>query len=176
MLIIGTEMLLAFFKSAKSVLLPDGLVVVTLFASPHYEAWNIKGLAKSQGFRAQRSFKFLAEEFPGYRHARTIGTIEKGKKRRGGQKPKQNEADEQGEKDGQEEKKDEEEKKKEEEGDNDGIIEQGGWKGEEREARMYLFELDDGAVKNAPKKAVKKDPRKIKRGGGLKDPDSSDEE
>jgi len=182
------ELLLAFFKSVKSVLLPSGLVIVTLFSSPHYDAWNLKGLAKSQGFRVQRSFKFLAEEFPGYRHARTIGNIEK-KKRRGGQKVKEEDkkdgGDTQMEEDDKEkndeEKEDEEEGEKgevEEENEEEQQPETGGWKGEEREARMYLFELDDGKPTNAQKKP-KKDPRakqKIKRGGGLRDPDSSDSE
>ncbi|RPA81624.1 hypothetical protein BJ508DRAFT_414682 [Ascobolus immersus RN42] len=176
------ELLLGFFKSVKSVLLPTGLVIVTLFSSPHYDAWNIKGLAKSQGFRVQRSFKFLAEEFPGYRHARTVGNIEKGGKRKGGKGAKQpssakDDVKKDGESKAEEEEKNNGEDAEMKDGEEEERPETGGWKGEEREARMYLFELDDGKPQNVPK--VKKDPKakqKIKRGGGLKDADSSDEE
>jgi 25S rRNA (uracil2634-N3)-methyltransferase len=72
--------------------------VVTLFEGKHYDLWDVKGLAKSAGLRTQRSFRFSADSYPEYSHARTLGNI------RGG----------------------------------------GRWKGEERSARTYIFELDRG--------------------------------
>lgn len=99
-----------------------------------------------------------------------IGNIEKKKGKRGS-KPSAKDGEEEGDKmeDVTEEKEGEGEKEEK-------VPETGGWKGEEREARMYLFELDDGKVQNAPKPKKKSQPGKIKRGGGLKDADSSDSE
>jgi 25S rRNA (uracil2634-N3)-methyltransferase len=95
-------LLLSFFNSSKQLLASTGTVVTTLFEGKQYDPWDIRALAKSAGFRAQRSFRFSADMYPGYSHARTLGNI------RGG----------------------------------------GGWKGEERSARTYIFELDDGVDKS----------------------------
>ncbi|KAK5110715.1 hypothetical protein LTR62_005592 [Meristemomyces frigidus] len=106
------ELLVKFFTSAAPLLADDGTVVVTLFEGEPYTLWNVKDLARHAGLEVERSFKFVAEAYPGYSHARTLGNIEGG----------------------------------------------GGWKGEDREARSFVFR----------KKAVEigKDGRHLSRGGG----------
>ena len=91
------ELLVGFFKSAMPLLTSGGSVVVTLFEGEPYELWNIRDLARHVGLKVGRSFKFQADAYPGYKHARTIGNIH---------------------------------------GD-------GGWKGEDRDARTYVFEIKD---------------------------------
>lgn len=51
-------------------------ILVTLFESEPYTLWNIKDLARHVGLKSITSFVFPWESYPGYRHARTIGTIE----------------------------------------------------------------------------------------------------
>jgi 25S rRNA (uracil2634-N3)-methyltransferase len=63
-----------------------------------YTLWNIRDLGRHSGLQVERSFKFQAQAYPGYRHARTLGVI-KGKDGKEG----------------------------------------GGWKGEERESRSFVF-------------------------------------
>ena len=86
--------------------------MTTLFEGKPYDLWDIRALAKSAGFRAQRSFRFSADMYPGYSHARTIGNIR---------------------------------------GD-------GGWKGEERNARTYIFELDNDKDKVGKSNSKRKRP------------------
>lgn len=93
------ELLVAFFESAIQVLGDRGTMVVTLFEGEPYTLWNIRDLARHSGLQVQRSFRFQAEAYPGYSHARTLGNIDGG----------------------------------------------GGWKGEERLARSYIFEHKDSA-------------------------------
>ena len=71
--------------------------MVTVFEGEPYELWNVRDLARHVGLRVERSFKFQASAYPGYKHARTLGNIEGG----------------------------------------------GGWKGEDRPARTYLFEVKE---------------------------------
>lgn len=83
--------------------------MVTLFEGEPYTLWNVRDLARHVGLKAQRSFKFEASAYPGYKHARTLGNIRDG----------------------------------------------GGWKGEDRSSRTYIFEIKDqntGAIsKQIPK-------------------------
>lgn len=88
------ELLVKFFGSAATLLSSSGTIVVTLFEGEPYTLWNIRDLARHSQLEVQRSFKFLAEAYPGYSHARTLGNIEGG----------------------------------------------GGWKGEDRDARSYVFQ------------------------------------
>lgn len=72
------ELLVSFFKAAVPLLTPNGTIVVTLFEGEPYTLWNIRDLARHSGLEVQRSFKFVAEAYPGYSHARTLGNIEGG--------------------------------------------------------------------------------------------------
>ncbi|KAL9014845.1 MAG: hypothetical protein Q9173_000512 [Seirophora scorigena] len=93
----GTELLVGFFKAATPLLTPAGTILVTIFEGEPYSLWNIRDLARHVGLQVGRSFKFHAEAYQGYRHARTLGNIEGGR----------------------------------------------GWKGEDRDARTYVFERKD---------------------------------
>ncbi|EON65922.1 hypothetical protein W97_05164 [Coniosporium apollinis CBS 100218] len=106
------ELLVAFFRAALPLLAPDGTIIVTLFEGEPYTLWNIRDLARHVGLKVGRSFKFSAEAYPGYRHARTLGNIE---------------------------------------GD-------GGWKGEDRPARTYVFEkAEEGERAKEPKSKRRRD-------------------
>jgi len=96
-------------------------VIVTLFEGEPYTLWNIRDLARHSGFQVQRSFKFDAKLWPGYKHARTLGNVDGG----------------------------------------------GGWKGEEREARTYVFTCKTNDIQKNPT-------RKRKRGND--DDDDNDED
>ena len=73
------ELLVKFFTSALPLLSADGgTIIVTLFEGEPYTLWNIRDLARHSGLEVERSFKFLAEAYPGYAHARTLGNIEGG--------------------------------------------------------------------------------------------------
>lgn len=88
-------MLVSFFAAATPLLAPGGTIIITLFEGEPYTLWNIRDLARHSGaLEVQRSFKFAADAYPGYSHARTLGNIEGG----------------------------------------------GGWKGEDRAARSYVFQ------------------------------------
>lgn len=101
---VGAEMLVAFFKAATPLLASDGTIIITLFEGEPYTLWNIRDLARHSDLEVQRSFKFQANAYPGYSHARTLGNIEGG----------------------------------------------GGWKGEDREARSYIFQAKKVVVKEQP--------------------------
>jgi len=102
-------MLVSFFKAATPLLSLDGTIIITLFEGEPYTLWNIRDLARHSGLEVQRSFRFQAEAYPGYSHARTLGNIDGG----------------------------------------------GGWKGENRAARSYVFQLKAGHV-NTPKSEKKR--------------------
>ncbi|KAB2573570.1 protein of unknown function DUF2431 [Lasiodiplodia theobromae] len=80
------ELLVSFFTAAAPLLsaLPapqspvsaNPTIIVTLFESEPYTLWNVKDLARHVGLKVQRSFKFQASAYPGYKHARTLGNIE----------------------------------------------------------------------------------------------------
>lgn len=88
------ELLVKFFGAATTLLAQDGTIIVTLFEGEPYTLWNIRDLARHSGLEVQKSFRFVAEAYTGYSHARTLGNIGGG----------------------------------------------GGWKGEDRDARSYVFE------------------------------------
>ncbi|KAI5806588.1 hypothetical protein DFH27DRAFT_479964 [Peziza echinospora] len=109
------QMLLGMFASVKGVVKKaakgekGGVLAVALFDGEPYHTWDIRALARAHGWRVQRSGKLDWEAFKGYKHARTLGNIERG-----------------------------------------------GWKGEERPAKLWIFEKDDGKKLNAPGKKKKK--------------------
>lgn len=80
------ELLVSFFTAATPLLSPlpapsspvsaAPTIVVTLFEGEPYTLWNVRDLARHVGLKVQRSFKFQAAAYPGYRHARTLGNIE----------------------------------------------------------------------------------------------------
>ncbi|KAF2771210.1 hypothetical protein EJ03DRAFT_244611, partial [Teratosphaeria nubilosa] len=72
------ELLVSCLKSAISLLSASGTIVVTLFEGEPYTLWNIRDLGRHSGLEVQRSFKFLADAYPGYKHARTLGNVEGG--------------------------------------------------------------------------------------------------
>ncbi|KAF2722543.1 hypothetical protein K431DRAFT_203657, partial [Polychaeton citri CBS 116435] len=72
------ELLVNFFNSAVGFLAGEGMIVVTLFEGEPYTLWNVKDLARHSGLEVVRSFRFMADVYPGYRHARTLGNIEGG--------------------------------------------------------------------------------------------------
>jgi len=122
------ELLVSFFTSAAPLLRKEeGTIVVTLFEGEPYTLWNIRDLARHSGLEVVRSFKFVAEAYPGYSHARTLGNIEGG----------------------------------------------GGWKGEERDARSYVFRRKEAGDESRMPARAREIERKRKRGG---DEDSSDDE
>ncbi|KAI4237361.1 MAG: hypothetical protein LQ349_001890 [Xanthoria aureola] len=103
------ELLVNFFKAAAPLLAPEGSIIITIFEGEPYSLWNIRDLARHVDLKLGRSFKFQAEAYPGYKHARTLGNIQSG----------------------------------------------GGWKGEDREARTYIFERKDEDGKQGPPKPQK---------------------
>ncbi|OJD38890.1 uncharacterized protein BKCO1_300098 [Diplodia corticola] len=80
------ELLVSFFTAATPLLsaapAPSSpvsakpTIAVTLFEGEPYTLWNVRDLARHVGLRVQRSFRFLAAAYPGYRHARTLGNVE----------------------------------------------------------------------------------------------------
>jgi 25S rRNA (uracil2634-N3)-methyltransferase len=67
------KLLKRFLVSAKEFLKPQGRVVITIKEGIPYDLWELKALAKGEGFRCVLSLKFKPEEFPDYFHRRTIG-------------------------------------------------------------------------------------------------------
>ena len=102
------ELLVGFFKAAIPLLKSEGSIVITIFEGEPYDLWNIRDLARHVGLKVQRSFKFQASAYPGYKHARTLGNIEGG----------------------------------------------GGWKGEDRPSRTYIFETNEGRGPPPSKKKI----------------------
>ncbi|KAG6076386.1 hypothetical protein E4U15_005153 [Claviceps sp. LM218 group G6] len=92
------ELLVSFFNSALRALAPGGSIIVTLFEGEPYTLWNIRDLARHAGLQVERSFRFQAAAYPGYKHARTLGVVRNKKGETGG-----------------------------------------GWRGEDRASRSYVF-------------------------------------
>lgn len=88
--------------------------------------------------------------YPGYRHARTLGNIVS----KGG-----NEEERRGE------------KSKREEGDGNGKERKGAWRGEEREARGYVFELVDDDDDDGHKVVQQRKRRRRSSSGSSSDSD-----
>lgn len=74
------ELLASFFKSATPLLelSSESSILVTLFEGEPYSLWNIRDLGRHVGLVVKRSFRFMAEAYPMYRHGRTLGVV-KGK-------------------------------------------------------------------------------------------------
>lgn len=75
MLTAKIELLVNFFKASIPSLATRGSIIVTLFDGMPYSLWNIRDLARHSGLAVERSFKFQAQAYPGYKHARTIGVV-----------------------------------------------------------------------------------------------------
>ncbi|KAK4064008.1 uncharacterized protein Triagg1_9336 [Trichoderma aggressivum f. europaeum] len=73
------ELLVSFFQralaSTTAPLARGGSIVVTLFESEPYTLWNIRDLGRHAGLQLERSFRFQADSYPGYHHARTFGVV-----------------------------------------------------------------------------------------------------
>ncbi|UNI21375.1 25S rRNA (uracil(2634)-N(3))-methyltransferase [Purpureocillium takamizusanense] len=110
------SLLVAFFERATPALAPGGSLVVTLFEGEPYTLWNVRDLARHAGLAVERSFRFQAAAYPGYRHARTCGVV---RSKRG------------------------------------DVVGGGGWRGEDRPARSYVFRRK-GEVQAAEKKKKRK--------------------
>ncbi|KAJ3269384.1 hypothetical protein HDV01_001459 [Terramyces sp. JEL0728] len=67
------ELLLKFFQACKKALLAKGIVAVTIKNGLPYDLWDIKKLARACGYKTERSMDFVADDYPGYFHRRTIG-------------------------------------------------------------------------------------------------------
>ena len=134
------ELLLGFFRSARGLVSPEnGVIIMTTFVGEPYESWDVRQLARSAGFRVRRSGRWEWELFPGYRHARTMGNVvTQARWARGGLGGGEGEKGGTGVKSG----------------------ERAGWRGEERAAKMWILEVDDGRVLNAPKKPNQSPKRK----------------
>ena len=63
-------------------------MLLTVFEGMPYELWGVRNLARHVGLKIERSFKFAAEQYPSYKHARTLGNVEGG----GGWKGEEREA------------------------------------------------------------------------------------
>ena len=105
------ELLVNFFRSAMPILAPLGSILITVFEGEPYELWNVRDLGRHVGLKVERSFKFQAGAYPGYRHARTLGNIDGG----------------------------------------------GGWKGEDRPARTFIFKKKDEDGEDVGGKRRRKD-------------------
>ncbi len=107
-----------------------GEVIVSLFDGEPYTLWNIRDLARHSGFRVVTSWRFPWKAYPGYRHARTLGEIRR-----------KTNGTEVADHDGQDHKK------------------RGAWRGEEREARGFVFEMveeEGGRIAATSKAKIKR--------------------
>ena len=93
-----------------------GQILVSLFEGEPYTLWNIRDLARHCGLRVVTSYRFPWEEYPGYRHARTVGEI-RSKVERNGQASKMEHGKEGRRADA--------------------------WSGEDRDARCFVLEVKD---------------------------------
>jgi 25S rRNA (uracil2634-N3)-methyltransferase len=71
------ELLVDFFRRAQLSLSPDrgSSIIVTLFEGEPYTLWNVRDLARHAGLEVATSFRFSADAYPGYAHARTLGVV-----------------------------------------------------------------------------------------------------
>ncbi|KAM0436045.1 hypothetical protein ACHAPT_002937 [Fusarium lateritium] len=73
------SLLVSFFERAIPALSPGAAVIITLFEGEPYTLWNVRDLARHAGLQVERSFRFQARAYPGYRHARTLGIVRNAK-------------------------------------------------------------------------------------------------
>ena len=83
------ELLISFFKNAIPTLAPShaestSSIIVTLFEGEPYALWNVRDLARHSGLQVEKSFKFQASAYPGYKHARTLGVVRRKNEEVGG--------------------------------------------------------------------------------------------
>lgn len=119
------SLLVDFFAGVKSLLRSErrgaqdggwgkgGKVLITLFEREPYSLWNVRDLGRHSGYVVERSWGFVWGDWVGYRHSRTIGNLKAKGEEWGGLS-------------------------EEEEG---GKRRPGKWRGEERDARTYMFGL-----------------------------------
>lgn len=69
------ELLVSFFRRSLPCLAPNGNICVTIFDGQPYELWCIRNLARHVGLAVEKSFRFQASAYPGYRHSRTLGVV-----------------------------------------------------------------------------------------------------
>ena len=67
------DLLDAFFRVAKPLLVKDGEVHVAVRACEHRARWNVAGVAARAGYAHRASVAFAPADFPGYEHFRTLG-------------------------------------------------------------------------------------------------------
>lgn len=67
------EMILLFFEQASKKLNQGGQIFVSLKTGEPYDHWDVKTLGRSAGLVLKRSCEFVASDYPGYAHRRTIG-------------------------------------------------------------------------------------------------------
>ncbi|KAF7881147.1 uncharacterized protein EAF02_007038 [Botrytis sinoallii] len=74
------ELLTSFLARAIPSLSPTkgSSIIITLFEGEPYTLWNIRDLGRHAGLEVERSFKFQAGAYPGYKHARTMGVVKGG--------------------------------------------------------------------------------------------------
>ncbi|MCJ1288456.1 hypothetical protein MMC26_007814 [Xylographa opegraphella] len=70
------ELVVKFLERAKALLAPGASIIVTIFEGEPYSLWNLRDLGRHVGLKVERSFKFDAELYKGYKHARTVGNIQ----------------------------------------------------------------------------------------------------
>ncbi|KAG9234005.1 hypothetical protein BJ875DRAFT_28326 [Amylocarpus encephaloides] len=73
------QLLVSFFTNTVPLLSPDpgSSILITLFEGEPYTLWNIRDLARHSGLEVKRSFRFQADAYPGYKHARTLGVVKR---------------------------------------------------------------------------------------------------
>jgi 25S rRNA (uracil2634-N3)-methyltransferase len=69
------SLLVSFFERAIPALAPGAAIVITLFEGEPYTLWNVRDLARHAGLQVERSFRFQARGYPGFKHARTLGVV-----------------------------------------------------------------------------------------------------
>lgn len=104
----------------------SGQIIVTLFEGEPYTLWNIKDLARHAGLSVTTSFKFPWKSYPGYSHARTLGIVESRNKTSNGDDTEETDNKPRG----------------------------GGWKGEDREARSFVFEVKSDQAQQRQAKSI----------------------
>ncbi|ESZ98004.1 hypothetical protein SBOR_1617 [Sclerotinia borealis F-4128] len=130
------ELLVAFLRNSIPSLSSrkGSSIIVTIFEGEPYTLWNIRDLGRHAGLEVERSFRFQASAYPGYKHARTLGVVKGG----------------------------------------------GGWKGENRASRSYVFvRKGEGAAPgpgNGKRKRGDSDDESGEDEGGEEDEGEEDDE
>lgn len=67
------QLLLHFLISASRIIKPEGQIHVTLKSGLPYDLWDIREIAKNAKLFAKWTHPFIAAEYEGYEHRRTLG-------------------------------------------------------------------------------------------------------